>query len=58
MLRGVNGGVFSFRLGSRIYIVMRKCLLDDMLFERIRPWHACGFAWWSEHWDTEGEYAA
>jgi hypothetical protein len=58
MLRGVSGGVIRFQVGGRIYILMRKSLIDERLFERIRPWHACGLAWWSDRCEPEGEYAA
>jgi hypothetical protein len=59
MLKGVSRGVVTFRLGSRIYILMQRRLIDDSLFERIRPWHACGLAVWSDRRDPEdAEYAA
>jgi hypothetical protein len=53
MLKGVSRGVVTFRLGSRIYILMPRKLIDDSLFERIKPWHACGLAVWSDRWDPE-----
>ena len=55
MLKGVSRGVVTFRLGTRVYILMRKRAIDTSLLERIRPWHACGLAfWWEQHAPGDG----